>query len=392
MVTRLAVMSRLPLHHSRILLPTAIALGVCALGCASDRDNHNLNADRGSGGTQSSPSLDAGARFDAAPVVTPKVDANLPSACKPSQAVLVPRPVQVLLLLDRSSSMTDSPPGSTDSWWTLATGAVNSILKDSEKELDWGLMFFPKGTTSSECCKMPTDDMSPLIEVATGPSHAQAIAKAMAASKPTGEGTPTARALLQAGNHLTSLATAAQKLIVLATDGDPTCANDSICIGNDSKDYARTKEAMAHVYSVLGIPVAVVGIAYPDSSSNLQPNAKQLLLIELAKLGGLPNPTPSQPAYYLAANADQLVSTFQALRQQTISCTFDTTLESPWPNAMKVTVGGADIKRDTTHTDGWDLQDGGSSLTLFGSACATIQKDPGASTQLTLGCPQTGLE
>ena len=34
------------------------------MGCASDRDNHNLNADRGSGGTQSSPSLDAGARFD----------------------------------------------------------------------------------------------------------------------------------------------------------------------------------------------------------------------------------------------------------------------------------------------------------------------------------------
>jgi hypothetical protein len=300
--------------------------------------------------------------------------------------------VQVLLLLDRSSSMTDSPPGSSDSWWNLATGAVNTILKDSEKELDWGLMFFPKGTTSSECCKMPTDDKSPLIEVATGPANAQAIAQAMAASKPTGEGTPTARALLQAGNHLTSLSTAAQKLIVLATDGDPTCANDSICLGNESKDYERTKEAMSHVYSVLGIPVAVVGIAYPDSSGNLQPNAKQLLMIELAKRGGIPNPTPSQPAYYLAANQEQLTATFQALRKQTISCTFHSTLERPWQNAMKVTVDGSDIQRDTTHMDGWDLRDGGSSVTLYGSACAAIQKKPGALTQLALGCTNISLE
>lgn len=98
------------------------------------------------------------------------------------------------------------------------------------------------------------------------------------------------------------------KFIVLATGGEPTCASDGLCDGASTPDYTRTKETVAHVASVLGIPVAVVGIARPPKNSNLQPNGQLQLFTDLANLGGMPNTTVGQPGYYAVGSTADLVA------------------------------------------------------------------------------------
>ena len=283
----------------------AAAAVVCLVACggASDsatptgdwsRDASVARADGGGG--------PIAIKLDAASVFKPSVDGAAsavdggvyaPATCGVSTTTLFPRPAEVMLVLDRSTTMADALPADETDKWTATVSGIESAVLASHDATAWGLMLFPKATDDSACCQMPANDLSPVAEVAPEQQSTSAISAALAQSAPTGIGAPTARALIQAANYLVARGTGTSKYIVLASGADPTCASDSLCTGASTIDYARTKETVAHVASVLGIPVAVAGIALPAAGNVIQPNSRVQLFTDLANLGGMLEAAPS---------------------------------------------------------------------------------------------------
>jgi hypothetical protein len=320
-------------------------------------------------------------------------DALPAQSCKVTEKTLPREPAEVLILLDRSTSLGEQENNSANSWWVMTTKAMNQGIKSSESMVDWGLMLFPKGTDSKKCCIMPANDLAPQVEVEIAPQNAKAIAESLSNTEPSGVGTPTAKALLQGANYLRTRTTNTQKYIILLTDGDPTCVLDNVCKNQEDNDYTRTKETIAHITSVFGIPVAIIGIAYPNSSSELKPNSKQLHLIDLAKLGGIPNKSKGQPAYYIATTQAELQDSFKSLYSKTVSCSYATGLSALWDGDAAVDLQGKNIARDPSHEEGWDFGDGGKTVVFYGRACSSIlQSTETLKPRLRLGCPNSSLE
>ena len=312
--------------------------------------------------------------------------AQTDATCTVGTTTLHPRPAEVLLVLDRSSSMADAAGGTSK--WNAAVTAIESSVQAGQDGTAWGMMLFPKSSGDSACCQMPTNDLLPIVEVAPALRSAQAISAALAQSTPAGIGAPTARALLQAANSLLARATSTSKFIVLATGGEPTCASDALCDGASTTDYTRTKETVAHVASVLGVPVAVVGIALPPTNSNFQPNGRLQLFTDLANLGGMANTTVGQPAYYAAGNAADLAAALGTLRSQMASCSFALPSPVAWPDDVAVLLSENRIAKDASHQDGWDYGDSGTSVVLFGQPCSDARNlTGGASLAFVTGCP-----
>jgi hypothetical protein len=293
-----------------------------------------------------------------------------------------------LLVLDRSATLADPIATDGTSKWTATVSGIESAVLASQDTTAWGMMLFPKSTGYSSCCQMPTNDLLPEVEVGPALQAASSISAALAQNMPTGMGTPTARALIQAANYLTARSSSTSKYIVLATGGEPTCASDGVCTGATTADYTRTKDTVAHVASVLGIPVAVAAIALPAAGNSLQPSGLLQLFTDLANLGGMPNTTPGQPAYYAIAGASDLVTTFGNLHAQMTSCSFALSGPVTWPDNVAVLLADNRIAQDTSHQDGWDYEDSGTSVVLFGKPCDDARSLNGlASLDFVTACP-----
>ena len=389
-----------------LLAPLAAAFLV---GCGGD-STMSKNA--------SNASLDAGAihdagagsialNLDAASSLQPSMDAGANSTsvdggqanyspppvlpvpgCTVENTTLYPRPAEALLVLDRSSSMADAITADGTSKWDAAVSAIEYAVLASQDATAWGMMLFPKSSGGSACCQMPTNDLLPSVEATPALQSAQAIAAALAQSSPTGVGAPTARALVQAANFLLARTTSTSKFIVLATGGDPTCASDGLCDGASTPDYARSKETVAHVASVLGIPVVVVGIALPSTNNSLQPNGRLQLFTDLANLGGMANTTVGQPAYYATGTIADLVAALGTLSGEITSCSFALPNPVAWPDNVAVLLSENRIAQDTSHQNGWDYDDRGTSVVLFGQPCDDARNLAGlASLEFVTGCP-----
>jgi hypothetical protein len=228
----------------------------------------------------------------------------------------------------------------------------------------------------------------PEVEVAPALRTASSISAALAQSAPEGVGAPTARALVQAANYLAARSTSTSKYIVLATGGEPTCASDGLCAGSATADYARTKETVAHVASVLGIPVAVAALALPSASNSYQPSSRLQLFTDLANLGGMPDTTTGQRAYYAIASASDLDAALGTLKARMTSCSFALPSSVDWPDNVAVLLSENRIAQDTSRQNGWDYDDRGTSVVLFGKPCADARslKDLASLTFVT-GCP-----
>ena len=325
---------------------------------------------------------------DPAPVVVPD------PTCTVGSATLYPRPAEVMLVLDRSTAMADALAVDGTTKWAAAASGINSAVAASQGTTAWGLVLFPKPSGDTNCCQMPADGLETVAvaEVAPELRSAQTIAVTLAESVPTGVGNPTAQAIIQTANFLRSRTTSTSKYVVLATAAEPTCASDGLCSGASTLDYTRTKDAVAHVASVLDIPVAVAGIALPSASNGYQPNGKVQLFTDLANLGGLANAAKGQPPYYAVASAADLASALGTLGTRMTSCSFALPGPVAWPDNVAVLLSGNRIPQDPSHQDGWDFADTGTSVVLYGKPCdESRQVAGGASLSFVTACPAVAI-
>jgi len=327
---------------------------------------------------------DAGPR----PEGGPTEDAN----CGLQNFALDRRPAIVVLLQDRSTSMRNSIDSVTR--WALAVNAVKPVLQQTQAGISWGFKLFPDGKA---CGVTAGVNIEPALNNA-GAITAQldAIKVVQNSSDNLGlwDGTPVAPALRQTAKYLASLPSDKQKYILLATDGQPTCAGGDPLLGGgdpDTDDHPSGPAAVAEVVA-MGIKVPVVGIAFSDTWDPTDLKENEVTLNNMAKAGGMPR--PMDPAYYAANSSADLVSAFSQITGILISCTFDLKgMKPPSPDDVAVKIDGVKVPRDKTHAEGWDYDADMANVVVYGQACEQL-KGIGATNNVKIifGCPGIIIE
>ena len=287
------------------------------------------------------------------------------------------RPAEILILLDRSGSMKERPSGSSssDTKWSLVVPAVNEVVTATDASVSWGLKAFPEGE-GDECIAASVTDAVP---VPIAPTNAAAVTGHVTSLTPEGNGTPTGDAIKAAVTYLKSLTDPNPKFILLATDGEPSCAGTS-----EDSGRARTYAVQAVTDAAsAGFKTVVVGVATTKSSATQALNA-----MAVAGQMARESADPAAPKYYLASTRDELVQALSEITGQVSSCVFDLSSAPPDPNNIAVKVDGMNAPRDATRGNGWEyigtdyLQVG-----VYGSWCDGIKSATANSVNFVLGCP-----
>ena len=184
--------------------------------------------------------------------------------------------------------------------------------------------------------------------------------------------------------YLKGLSDPNPKFILLATDGEPSCA-DTSGSGANARTYAVQAVADA---ATAGIKTVVVGVATTKDSATKALN-------EMAVAGQMAREStdPLATKYYLANTKDELVQALLQITGQISTCVFDLTSVPPDPNNIAVKVDGMKVPRDTARTNGWDYMGADHlQVEVYGAWCeqikgATALSAPSNKINFVLGCP-----
>ena len=288
----------------------------------------------------------------------PSLDGKL---CGSDEYTLPKFKAEVLVLLDRSGSMTGKLGASTK--WEDAAKVVKAAVTNS-RNVSWGLKLFPTG---SEACAA-----SSTVEVPLAMGSAAAIATAVDGTGPLGEGTPITATMKAAAAHLQSLTPSGRKHIVLVTDGAPTCRD-----GNpNGRDEAQAIAAIDSAAKA-GFQTLVVGIATAA--------ADVATLDKMAVAGGAPR--AGTPRYYPAGSQAELSAVLDGIIASLTPCVFPLANRPLDPNYVTVTVGTTPLIRDLSHQQGWDYVNNGAAIQIYGGACDDLKKGAASGAGIFYGCP-----
>jgi hypothetical protein len=291
------------------------------------------------------------------------------------------RPVEILLLLDRSASMVEHEIAAGVTRWQGVVDAVKAAVSATNNSVDWGLKTFPE-STGNEC---QPSSVTSAVDVPIAPANASVVNGAIDATVPDGDGTPTGDGVKQASAYLASETSDSQKFILLATDGQPSCADLS---SSSPKDSTAARDwAVSQVTAALGqgIPTFVLGVLDPDPS-----NSTLETLNSMAKAGGRPTGdfNPIAKAFYLATTPDALTQALAQITGEVASCEFPFDKAPPDPSNIAVKVNGENVPQDATRTDGWEYTDDThQGVEMYGSWCQQIQGISDNQIDFIFGCP-----
>jgi len=234
--------------------------------------------------------------------------------------------ISLLLVVDESGSMAETPAGYEVSKWEALTGALSSSLSGLPDDVWVGVELFPTTAAADDpipfqcgdtarCCEMPSDsEMN--VDVAPASVAVPMITETLDSSGPAG-GTPATVALQRAHDYFANgdgQALTGERFVLLVLDGIPNCNPDHPCASedcgpctldpslpgdpplccygseacDDSPDSAATIQSLREA----GVQTMVVGIPGSELYSDS--------LDALATAGGLPNPDGEQ-AHYVAS-------------------------------------------------------------------------------------------
>jgi hypothetical protein len=334
----------------------AIALVVCA--ACGPKPGKAAPGDDG----DDEPPADAETYFDAA------IDASCGAQMQMIGVVNLGDPPDLLVVLDRSGSMTSPPPVFPpvfDSKWTIMRNALNSITQQKDTQIKFGLLEFP----SDESCAA---DATAEVGVALN-AHAQ-FASYFGARSPGGN-TPAHVALTSALAYYQSIpVNPAGRYVIFATDGLPNCKGGDPDVASD----AETVQAVTALKTA-GIPTYVLGFGTLGQNTGV--------LDQAAVAGG--KAKPGNPKFYEANNANDLAMALATIAGGVIvpSCSFQLQSVPPDPNNVTVTLDGMTVPRSPSHTNGWDYHPNAMTITFFGSYCSQIHTGANTNVSFVYGCP-----
>ncbi len=291
-------------------------------------------------------------------------------------------PPDLLIVLDKSGSMSDSPSSGGASKWDQVTGAINTTVMQLQGQIKWGLEMFPHDND----CGVTTS-----VDVPIANNDAAAIASAIAGQMPNGS-TPTTAAIQAGTQYLSTVTDSNPKYILLATDGEPNCAAamtggacmcpsgttaqganccvfGSVCfpcstLSAAGGDDTAGAEAAVTAAATAGVHTFVVGIA-------TDPGATTTVLNTMATNGG--EAQAGATKYYAITNQADLVTAINTIAGQIISCSFALQMAPSNPDFVSIEVNRATVPNDTTQMNGWDYGPADMSIQFYGSWCTMLQ-------------------
>lgn len=307
-------------------------------------------------------------------------------------------PASILIVLDRSGSMSDNGK------WSAATGAINQMLKSADPELSMGFLRFPEGTPSGCPFDLACDtnhectDIKDIPNVPVGPlkdTGAQ-IQNIIATTSPNG-GTPTLWALRKAYKYMSELEVNSERFVLLVTDGVPTFVTPPFGGLPELAKDCGTKAELGVATSDArkgSPPVRTFVIGAPGSEDGLE------ILSGLALNGGTCKPGGSHSSYTChyqigAANFEQeLAATLTQIAGSVSNCTYAVPApdgQEVDPDLVNVVVttseGEKTIFKDESQADGWNYTDDSKTkVQIFGPQCEAINKGTEATVKIALGC------
>ena len=411
------------------------------VGCSSSGDDNTQGGDTGTPPSDSAVGdtyvFDSGAPPDVTlDVPTDVGDIGNPEtsdgACGGTTITATARDVSTLLVLDKSGSMNDKPPGYTVTKWSAMKTALSGSLAKVKSRMSLGLELFPYDTAASignpcagNCCSVPTGGAAINVPIEAGSTAVDKIITAVSASSPGGA-TPTAEALKRALDYFTTGAgkdLKGDKYVILATDGGPNCNAaltcdaahctknlDGFCstpmsdAGVDDADATDSAVrnccdttaggskidcvddgsviAQLNALKTAGVKTFVIGIPGSEAYNGF--------LDTFAEAGGISS--PSTPPKYFAVGAagdvGGLEATFDLITGSLITtCKLVLTSEPADPNKLNVFVDGKEIPQGGP--DGWDLDTTTHppTITLKGATCGAMTSKGAKIVEISYGCP-----
>jgi hypothetical protein len=298
---------------------------------------------------------------------TPPPASNKPDAsCGFQDYMLERRPAELLMVLDRSGSMREPANFMTlTSKWDETVPALNETIMKTAATVSWGMKMFPVGLVACST----TDG----VDVPIAANNAPMMLATIAGTMPLGNGTPTRYAIQKAVAHLKATPTNTPRYILLATDGEPNCADE---MTNALVDPDGAVEAI-RMAAADGFKTFVIGIATQFGDANMTLN-------RMAEAGG--EPRTGDPRYYPVASRAELVNALSLITGKVADCVFPLSKLPPSPNDVAVDVNGMRVNRDPTKMNGWDYTANNMAIQIHGPACEAI-KNANAQVKITFGCP-----
>jgi hypothetical protein len=388
-------------------------------------------ASTGAGGGAANAGAGGGAASTGAGGGTVYLDAG-DESCGATKAEADVKDVNVLLVIDKSGSMADTPAGFATDKWTATRTALRAALDPVKGAISFGLELFPFDTAGripivgcgGACCSMPAGAAAINIAVEPGTTAFQKILGAVASQDPGGA-TPMAAALKEALAYFSTgdgAKLAGGKYVVLATDGAPNCneglacdatkctvnidaagkvgappcvaAATSCCVAAYSGsplqclDDSATGTQIAALKAA-GVTTFVIGIPGSESYASV--------LDAFAVAGGQAAATsPKYFAVSAAGGAASLTDAFKAITTKLVTaCDLKLKSVPPDPTMLNVRIDNVPVPKATAEggveagADGWALDQSTSppTLKLLGATCDKLKQNGANNIQVLFGCP-----
>jgi hypothetical protein len=299
-------------------------------------------------------------------------------ACVPgggcaSQAVMVkPVPPNLLVVLDRSCSMTEVVTG-TQTKWMIAVGALSKLTTDYNARIRFGLTLFPDTVTPN--CGQGA------IPIPVGDANESAIQALLTASLAKADPyfpdgpcvTNIDTAVLQGAAEPALAATDRGSYLLLVTDGKQSGCSLG---GGD----AGTLAAITDLQTNKLVSTFVVG--FGSGVDVAQMNA-------FADAGGVPSGDPTTH-FYKAEDQASLDTALAVIAAKTLSCTYALATVPPDPAKIYVFFDKdpAGVPRDPSHVGGWDYDATHNQVTFYGASCAELKSGQVTDLDIVLDCNQ----
>jgi hypothetical protein len=348
-------------------------------------------------------------------ITTDQVTAIKSSACAGWNGELEGSPAKLQLVVDISSSMSQTAPGTNQSKWAVTQNAlIQAIPGDGTTtaglaaSTSVGLLFYPNKQSTPTVAQqdlsacLDTGAMIPMAQLgASGTGSQRDLIRQSFQSAVLAQGTPTYDAYTYALNNSTLSASAAMlpgaPYQLLITDGQPTiaqgCSNPNGNISNVDPEPIVT--AITNAWTQEGVKTFVIGS--PGSEGAVDWLSRAAVAGQTALAGcnvGGPNychmDMTTAPDFSAALSAG-----LAQVTAQIASCTY-TLPVAPNGQALDLTMinviatlstGIHLLMQDTAGdcTVGWQF-DADNNIKLCSQTCAMVQADPTATIDVAVAC------
>ncbi len=275
----------------------------------------------------------------------------------------------ILLVLDRSCSMTDNVNGSTK--WEIAVQAIQTMTAAYAGKIRFGLTMFPD-LVAPNCGQ---DAIPVPVAPGTEMTISDLLGSALMNNDPYFPNGPCVTnidtAMQQAATEPAFTDPDRDSYALLITDGKQSGCN---LAGGDN----GTTMIIQTLHDTAMVSTFVLGFG-----SGIDPDQMN----KFADAGGVPAGDPQK--YYDASDQASLDMALQTIADKTLGCTFQLADVPPNPDEIYVFFNNVEkIARDATHMKGWDYDAASNQVTFYGEQCSDLKAGTVTDVDIVFGCDE----